>query len=61
VIHIESSSRYRNLHTSKVSPESQAPGTSLFTSAASSNSNQRGCSENSSLDIQVRCPEGKTP
>ena len=48
--------RNRNLKTSKAPLESQAQGTSLFTSAVS---NQRGCQKNSPLEAQVWLPEGE--
>ena len=48
--------RNRKLQTSKAPLKSQAQGTSLFTSAASS---QRGFQKNSPLEAQVRFPEGE--
>ena len=48
--------RNRNLQTSKAPLESQAQGTSLFTSAASS---QRGCPKGSPKEVRVRLPEGQ--
>jgi len=47
----------RKLQTSKAPPNSQAQGTSLFTSAAS---NQRGFPKNSPWEAQVRLPEGES-
>src|SRR6218665_4225773 len=46
-----------NLQTAKVPLESQAQGTSLFTSAAS---NQRGCPKVSPETVHVRMPEGQS-
>src|SRR6218665_3995895 len=46
----------RKLQTSKAPLESQAQGTSLFTSAAS---NQRVFPKNSPWEAQVRLPEGE--
>ena len=48
--------RNRKLQISKAPLESQAQGTSLFTSAAS---NQRGYSKDIPWDAQVRLPEGE--
>ena len=47
---------HRKLQTSKVPLKSQAQGTSLFTSAASS---QRGCPKGSQKEVRVRLPEGQ--
>ena len=46
----------RNLQTSKAPLNSQAQGTSLFTSAAS---NQKGCLNDGPWEAQVRLPEGE--
>src|SRR6218665_1422993 len=48
--------RNRKLQTSKAPLKSQAQGTSLFTSATSS---QRGFPKNSPWEAQVRFPEGE--